>query len=75
MFNDAAPLRDILMALPPRPMGSLTDSGIEPPQGMEVVPQVRICRCAEVIQRPDGSALVQALMGGMPDGIEVRLGV
>ena len=62
------------MALPPRPMGSLTDSGIEPPQGMEVeVPQVEdFAGGAEVIQQPDGSALVQALMGGMPDGIEVE---
>ena len=62
------------MALPPRPMGSLTDSGIEPPQGMEVeVPQVEdFAGGAEVIQQADGSALVQALMGGMPDGIEVE---
>lgn len=62
------------MALPPQPMGSLTDSGIEAPQGMEVdVPQVEdFAGGAEVMQQADGSALIQALMGGEPDGIEVE---
>jgi hypothetical protein len=55
-------------------MGSLTDSGIEAPQGMEVdVPQVEdFAGGAEVMQQADGSALIQALMGGEPDGIEVE---
>ena len=62
------------MALPPRPMGSLTDSGIEAPQGMEVeIPQAPdFAGGAEVVQQPDGSAIVQALMGGVPDGLEVE---
>ncbi len=62
------------MALPPQPMGSLTDSGIEAPQGMEVdIPQVEdFAGGAEVMQQADGSALIQALMGGEPDGIEVE---
>lgn len=62
------------MALPPRPMGSLTDSGIEAPQGMEVeIPQAPdFAGGAEVVQQPDGSAIVQALMGGVTDGLEVE---
>ena len=62
------------MALPPQPMGSLTDSGIEAPQGMEVdIPQAEdFTGGAEVMQQADGSALIQALMGGEPDGIEVE---
>lgn len=58
------------MAMPPRPMGSLTDSGIEAPEGMNVeVPQVDdFAGGAEVMQEADGSALVQALMGGLEDG-------
>lgn len=62
------------MALPPRPMGTLVDSGIEAPEGMNVeVPQVEdFAGGAEVMQQADGSAMVQALMGGMPDGIEVE---
>ncbi len=62
------------MALPPQPMGSLTDSGIEAPQGMEVdIPQAEdFAGGAEVMQQADGSALIQALMGGQPDGIEVE---
>tara|TARA_B100001093_G_scaffold466797_1_gene485473 strand:+ start:3576 stop:6050 length:2475 start_codon:yes stop_codon:yes gene_type:complete len=62
------------MALPPQPMGSLTDSGIEAPQGMEVdIPQPEdFAGGAEVMQQADGSALIQALMGGEPDGIEVE---
>jgi len=62
------------MALPPQPMGSLTDSGIEAPQGMEVdIPQAEdFAGGAEVMQQADGSALIQALMGGEPDGIEVE---
>jgi hypothetical protein len=55
-------------------MGSLTDSGIEAPQGMEVeIPQAPdFAGGAEVVQQPDGSAIVQALMGGVPDGLEVE---
>ena len=62
------------MALPPRPMGSLTDSGIEAPQGMEVeIPQASdFAGGAEVVQQPDGSAIVQALMSGVADGLEVE---
>jgi len=62
------------MALPPRPMGSLTDSGIEAPQGMEVeIPQAPdFAGGAEVVQQSDGSAIVQALMGGVADGLEVE---
>ena len=62
------------MALPPRPMGSLTDSGIEAPQGMEVeIPQAPdFAGGAEVVQQPDGSAIVQALMSGVADGLEVE---
>jgi hypothetical protein len=55
-------------------MGSLTDSGIEAPQGMDVeIPQAPdFAGGAEVVQQPDGSAIVQALMGGVPDGLEVE---
>lgn len=63
------------MAVPPRPMGSLIDSGIEAPEGMNVeIPQVEdFAGGAEVMEQPDGTALVQALMGGGgPDGIEVE---
>ena len=62
------------MALPPRPMGSLTDSGIEAPQGMDVeIPQAPdFAGGAEVVQQPDGSAIVQALMSGVADGLEVE---
>jgi len=62
------------MALPPRPMGSLMDSGIEAPEGMNVeIPQVEdFAGGAEITQGADGSAIIQALMGGQPDGIEVE---
>ena len=62
------------MALPPRPMGSLTDSGIEAPEGINIeVPQVEdFAGGAEVLQNADGSALVQALMGGMDEGVAVE---
>ena len=62
------------MALPPRPTGSLTDSGIEAVEGMMVeVPQVEdFAGGAEVMQQADGSALIQALMGGEPEGVEVQ---
>lgn len=62
------------MALPPRPVGSLIDSGIEAPEGMDIdIPQVEdFAGGAEVMQQADGSALIQALMGGAPDGIEVE---
>jgi hypothetical protein len=62
------------MAIPPRPMGSLVDSGIEAPEGMDVeISQVEdFAGGAEVTQGADGSAIIQALMGGQPDGIEVE---
>lgn len=63
------------MAVPPRPMGSLIDSGIEAPEGMNVeIPQVEdFAGGAEVMEQADGTALIQALMGGGgPDGIEVE---
>ena len=65
------------MALPPRPMGSLTDSGIEAPEGVEVdVPQVEdFAGGAEILQDVDGGAIVQALMGGVEEGIEVQTAV
>jgi len=65
------------MALPPRPMGSLTDSGIEAPEGIEVdVPQVEdFAGGAEILQDVDGGAIVQALMGGVEEGIEVEAAV
>ena len=65
------------MALPPRPMGSLTDSGIEAPEGIEVdVPQVEdFAGGAEILQDVDGGAIVQALMGGAEESIEVQTAV
>ena len=65
------------MALPPRPMGSLTDSGIEAPEGIEVdVPQIEdFAGGAEILQDVDGGAIVQALMGGAEEGIEVQTAV
>ena len=62
------------MVLPPRPMGSLTDSGIEPPEGMDIeVPQVEdFAGGAEVMQQPDGSAMIQALMGGEGMAVEAE---
>ena len=61
------------MALPPQPMGSLLDSGIEPPEGMEVqIPQVEdFAGGAEVIDDGMGGAIVQALMGEA-EGLEVE---
>ena len=55
-------------------MGSLLDSGIEAQQGMEVdVPQMEdFAGGAEIMQQADGSALIQALMGGDPEGMEVE---
>jgi hypothetical protein len=56
-------------------MGSLVDSGIEAPEGMNVeIPQVEdFAGGAEVMEQADGTALIQALMGGGgPDGIEVE---
>ena len=60
------------MATPPRPIGPLVDSGIEAPQGMDVdVPQPETFEGgAEVMQSPDGGAMIQALMG--EEGIEVQ---
>ena len=61
------------MALPPQPMGSLLDSGIEAPEGMEVqIPQVEdFAGGAEVIDDGMGGAIVQALMGEA-EGLEVE---
>tara|TARA_R100001440_G_scaffold49766_1_gene69724 strand:+ start:30313 stop:32769 length:2457 start_codon:yes stop_codon:yes gene_type:complete len=58
-------------------MGSLTDSGIEAPEGIEVdVPQVEdFAGGAEILQDVDGGAIVQALMGGVEEGIEVEAAV
>jgi hypothetical protein len=55
-------------------MGSLIDSGIEAPEGMDVeIPQVEdFAGGAEVTQGADGGAIIQALLGGEPDGIEVE---
>jgi len=60
------------MATPPRPIGPLVDSGIEAPQGMDVdIPQPETFEGgAEVLQSPDGGAMIQALMG--EEGIEVQ---
>jgi len=62
------------MALPPRPTGSLTDSGIEAVEGMTVeVPQAQdFAGGAEVMQGADGSAIIQALMGGQPEAMMVE---
>jgi hypothetical protein len=62
------------MVLPPRPMGSLTDSGIEAVEGATVeVPQAEdFTGGAEVMQGADGSAIIQALMGGEPEGVMVQ---
>ena len=62
------------MVLPPRPMGSLTDSGIEAVEGATVeVPQTEdFTGGAEIMQGADGSAIVQALMGGEPEGVMVQ---
>jgi hypothetical protein len=61
------------MAIPPRPMGSLTDSGIEAPEGMEInLPQIEdFAGGAEVLDDGMGGAIVQALMG-MGEGVEVQ---
>ncbi len=62
------------MALPPRPTGSLVDAGIEAPEGMDIeIPQIEdFAGGAEVVQDVDGGAIVQALMGGAEEGIEVE---
>ena len=60
------------MATPPRPIGPLVDSGIEAPQGMDIdISQPETFEGGtEVLQSPDGSAMIQALMG--EEGIEVQ---
>ena len=60
------------MAIPPRPIGPLVDSGIEAPQGMDVdIPQPETFEGgAEIMQNPDGGATIQALMG--EEGIMVQ---
>jgi len=62
------------MAIPPRPMGSLIDSGIEAPEGMEVqIPQVQdFTGGAEVMDDGMGGAIVQALMGGDEQSVMVE---
>ena len=52
------------MAIPPRPIGSLTDSGIQETQGttVEVNTPEDFAGGAEVLQSPDGSAIVQSLL-------------
>jgi len=52
------------MAIPPRPIGSLTDSGIQGTQGttVEVNTPEDFAGGAEVLQSPDGSAIVQSLL-------------
>jgi len=54
-------------------MGSLTDSGIEAPEGMEIeLPQVEdFAGGAEVMDDGMGGAIVQALMGAQ-EGVEVE---
>ena len=52
------------MAIPPRPIGSLTDSGIQGTQGttVEVNTPEDFAGGAEVLQSPDGSAIVQSIL-------------
>ena len=53
------------------PFGNIVDSGIEPPKGLDVqVPQPEdFAGGAEVLQTPDGGAIVEALQ---QEGIEVQ---
>ena len=61
------------MAIPPRPIGSLTDSGIQGTQGttVEVNTPEDFAGGAEVLQSPDGSAIVQSLLENA-ENIEVE---
>ncbi len=61
------------MAIPPRPIGSLTDSGLQQTQGttVEVNAPEDFAGGAEVLQSPDGSALVQSILQNAED-IEVE---
>ena len=61
------------MAIPPRPIGSLTDSGLQQTQGttVEVNAPEDFAGGAEVLQSPDGSALVQSILENAED-IEVE---
>ena len=61
------------MAIPPRPIGSLTDSGLQQTQGttVEVNAPEDFAGGAEVLQSPDGSALVQSILENA-ENIEVE---
>ena len=61
------------MAIPPRPIGSLTDSGIQETQGttVEVNTPEDFAGGAEVLQSPDGSAIVQSILENA-ENIEVE---
>ena len=61
------------MAIPPRPIGSLTDSGLQQTQGttVEVNTPEDFAGGAEVLQSPDGSALVQSILENA-ENIEVE---
>ena len=61
------------MAIPPRPIGSLTDSGIQGTQGttVEVNTPEDFAGGAEVLQSPDGSAIVQSILENA-ENIEVE---
>lgn len=52
------------MAIPPRPIGSLTDSGLQQTQGttVEVNAPEDFAGGAEILQSPDGSAIVQSIL-------------
>ena len=61
------------MAIPPRPIGSLTDSGIQETQGttVQVNTPEDFAGGAEVLQSPDGSAIVQSILENA-ENIEVE---
>ena len=61
------------MAIPPRPIGSLTDSGLQQTQGttVEVNPPEDFAGGAEILQSPDGSAIVQSILENA-ENIEVE---
>ena len=63
------------MALPPRPIGSLVDSGLAPePQGMEVAVDTPMSfdGGAEIVPQDDGSALVRELAGAMEQEMSIE---
>ena len=61
------------MAIPPRPIGSLTDSGLQQTQGttVEVNAPEDFAGGAEILQSPDGSAIVQSILENA-ENIEVE---